>query len=326
MRRLGRYMIYLLGLLVLIVAVAAAAIWFEPTPRPPAIDATAIGDDPEAYLHEVEARAEGVTPGTERRIVWAAEKGRKTPVAIVYLHGFSATSEEIRPVPDMVARALGANLYFARLTGHGQSGEALAAASVEDWLRDLAEAVEIGRRIGDEVIIMSTSTGGALAALGATWPGFYDRVKGIIFVSPNFRVKDPKARILDWPLVRYWAPIVAGRERAFETRNAAHAKYWTSRYPTVALVPMARLARLARRADYSGVKIPALFIFSPDDIVVDAAETERIAASWGGPVRIERRHVGPGDDPNSHVIAGDIMSPSQTRPVAEIMIDWARGL
>ena len=32
------------------------------------------------------------------------------------------------------------------------------------------------------------------------------------------------------------------------------------------------------------------------------------------------------DDPQSHVIAGDIRSPSQTRETSDLIIEWAMGL
>jgi hypothetical protein len=43
---------------------------------------------------------------------------------------------------------LGANLYFARLKGHGRSGDAMLEGSVQAWVDDFAEAVAIGRRLG----------------------------------------------------------------------------------------------------------------------------------------------------------------------------------
>jgi hypothetical protein len=55
-------------------------------------------DDLDNYLAASEARFTDIRPGTEKTIVWAnpSEKD-KTPVSIVYLHGFSATRQE----PDM---------------------------------------------------------------------------------------------------------------------------------------------------------------------------------------------------------------------------------
>ena len=89
-----------------------------------------------------------IRPGAAKRILWAGEKGARTPLAIVYIHGFSGSAEEIRPVPDEVARTLGANLYFSRLAGHGRRPAAMAEPDAGDWIEDMAEAMAIGRRLG----------------------------------------------------------------------------------------------------------------------------------------------------------------------------------
>ena len=77
-------------------------------------------DDLVAWLSEREAKVPALREGAAKRIVWAETPGDQTDWAVIYLHGFSASAEEIRPVPDRVAAALGANLYFTRMTGHGR--------------------------------------------------------------------------------------------------------------------------------------------------------------------------------------------------------------
>ncbi|WP_246020169.1 alpha/beta hydrolase [Aliigemmobacter aestuarii] len=283
-------------------------------------------DDIDSYLQEAESQNSNITPGAERRIVWAVEPGRRTPVAVVYLHGFSATSEEIRPVPDRVAASLGANLYFARLTGHGQDGAALAAARADDWIADLSEALAIGRRIGDRTILIATSTGATLASFAATDAAASEGLAGVVMISPNFGLRSVAGRILDLPLARWWGPVVAGAERSFTPQNESHARWWTTRYPTTALFPMAALVRAARDLPFDRAQVPALFLFSPDDRVIDPDAAAEVARAWGGPVQVERRHMAPGDDPYSHVIAGDILSPGQTAETVQLILTWARGL
>lgn len=148
---------------------------------------------------------------------------------------------------------------------------------------------------------------------------------GIVFVSPNFGLNLHMERLLDLPMARVWAPLVAGRERCFTPVNAGHARYWTACYPTEALLPMAALARHAGQADYGAVRVPALFLYSPGDRVVRPAATKAVAEDWGG-AEVEEITPGPKDDPWSHILAGDILSPSMTAPVAARVLDWAKGL
>ena len=94
----------------------------EPVTGPLTFTQDRLGEDLDLYLAAEEGEYDDIIPGTQKRIVWAGEAGARTTFSIVYIHGFSATSEEIRPVPDNVAEALGANLYYTRLAGHGRGG------------------------------------------------------------------------------------------------------------------------------------------------------------------------------------------------------------
>lgn len=317
-----------MGLVALaVLAVALVLLWQlaprEPVEMPP-FDAAAIPADPSAlpaWLATGEGQVPGIRPGAEKQIVWAGTPGARTPWAVVYVHGFSATLQEIRPVPDRVARKLGANLFFTRLTGHGRDGAALAAAGAGDWRRDMAEALAVGERLGDRVLVIATSTGGTLAALAAAEGQAMD---GLVLVSPNFALRSRSAAMLDMPLARHWAPLVVGRERAFAPRNDAQGRWWTTAYPTTALMPMGALMRRARATDFDSARVPALFLFNPRDPVIDPRAVQRVAEAWGGPAGL--MVIDPGPEGDAHVPAGDILSPGGTDAMVKAILDFAGGL
>ncbi|MEM0935916.1 MAG: alpha/beta fold hydrolase [Pseudomonadota bacterium] len=315
---------------VALLGVAGALLWLfgprEPVDLEIAFATEDIPEDLDAWLVAREAEVPALRPGAERRIVWAGAPGLRTPLALVYLHGFSASAEEIRPVPDRAAAALGANLYFARLRGHGRDGPAMAEATAGDWIEDLAEAIAIGRRIGERVVLIGTSTGGTLAALAAYDPRLSDGVAGIVFVSPNFRINSAGAGLLTAPFARRWLPVVLGAERGFEPENEGQAAHWTTRYPSVAVLPMAALVAHHARLDPAAATLPALFLYSEHDEVVSPAATGRVASAWGGPTDVHTFVMGAGDDAFNHVIAGDILSPGQTTRAVDLIVDWARDL
>jgi pimeloyl-ACP methyl ester carboxylesterase len=288
-------------------------------------DPSAIGDDPDTYLDKREGTVGGIRHGLQKEIVWADPIAKtKTPLAIVYVHGFSASKGEVRPLPDKVASALGANLFFTRLTGHGQDGAAMASGSVNAWVNDCAEALAIGRMIGNRVVVMATSTGAALATWATTQPSLSNGVAAMVFMSPNFGVQNAGAGLLTMPWGKQIAELVAGRERGFTPLNALHEKFWTTRYPTAATLPMAAIAEFAREAPVGQVRIPALFILSDQDKVVRPELTREIAARWGAPhqlIAIEKA-----GDPMHHVLAGDALSPSTTGMVAERIVGWLKTL
>ena len=326
MRRFGKW----LGRLILLVVVTIAAVWAfvpqDPVDRVISFDAGTIGADIDVWLADREKAYPDIVPGTEKRVIWAGAKGAKTPLSVIYIHGFSATSEEIRPVPDQVARTLGANLFFTRLAGHGRGGDPMATATAGDWLEDTAEALAIGRRLGNRVLVISTSTGATLLAFAAIDPIMSADIAGIVMISPNFGVKPAAAKILDFPAARYWAPIVAGATRSFNPVNAKHAKYWTMQYPTTALFPLAALVRAAKTLNLSAAKVPLMVLYNPNDQVVDAEKTLAAVKGWGGKVRLEARGTAKGDDPYGHMIAGDVLSPGQTAGTVALILDWAKGL
>ncbi len=309
----------------LVVLVLAGIAWLV-GPRTPVdttihIDEAAIAADPQAYVERAESQVPGIRDGLQKEIVWAYPASRaKTPLAIVYIHGFSASRGEIAPVPGKVAAALGANLFYTRLAGHGRSGAAMATATVNDWLNDMAEALAIGRAIGEKVVVIATSTGGGLATWAAARPELARNLAGLVLISPNLRLKDPKAFLLTQPWGGQIAEMVVGKERGFEPQNDLHAKYWTYRYPTKALLPMGALVKLASQTPMHKISVPALFIYSPDDQVVDESETAAAARRWGAPV--ETVEVLDADDPYDHVIAGDAISPNKTDELTARMIDW----
>lgn len=278
----------------------------------------------ERYLADTEALVPGLRPGCEKQIVWAGESATKTRYCLLYVHGFSATGQELRPLPDLVAQNLGANLYFTRLTGHGQDGAAMARATLADWMRDMVEAVDIAATLGDAVIVMGCSTGCTLTTLALAEGS---SVQAAIFVSPNFGLRQKMVQwLIDLPGVRHWGKYLAGDTREFKPISDAHTAYWTTRYPTQSIHPMADAVRAVWQADLSRIKTPVLFAYNLADQVVDPLKTRKAMERWGGPTEEVILTPEPGDDAMGHVMAGDVFSPSQTRPLARQISAWLAGL
>ncbi|WP_244484305.1 MULTISPECIES: alpha/beta hydrolase [unclassified Rhizobium] len=264
-----------------------------------------------------------IRPGLAKEIVWADPSAKnRTPLAIVYIHGFSASKGEVRPLPDRIAEALGANLFYTRLAGHARSGDAMTEPTVEDWENDMAEALTIGARIGERTLIIATSTGASLATWALANPVLSARVAGAVFLAPNYRIKGRGAFLLTAPLAAMTARLILGPHRSFTPRNDLHAAYWTTRYPVRALLPMARLVKIVSTLSYENIRVPALFLHSSRDQVIDHSRTQVVAERWGGQATL----LDPGDigDPHGHVIAGDALSPNTTKSLIGIILNWFR--
>lgn len=279
----------------------------------------------DTWLAERESKVANLRDGSAKTIVWANPVIKfRTEYAVVYIHGFSANREEVRPLPDIVAKQLGANLHFARLTGHGRDGAAMAQTSANAWLNDVAEALAVGRALGDKVLVLSASTGGTLATWALSKPELAEGVVGSVKISPNYAVQAEGAEVLTWPWARHIVPLVFGEERSFEPINDGHARHWTTSYPNVALLPMQATVKRASEVAVEELETPTLFIVHPDDKVVRSDVTKQVAERWGGPAELVE--IETSDDPFNHVIAGNILSPSTTQSMAERVIAWAKKL
>ena len=105
-------------------------------------------------------------------------------------------------------------------------------------------------------------------------------------------------------------------------RNQLHARYWTTSYPTISLIPMMQLIDMVDDAELSKSTVPALFYFSPDDKVVDPQKTENFIARWRGPKEIMRINGNDSEDELNHLITGQVVSPSQVKRAADTVINW----
>jgi len=320
---------FIRNLLFLLIAIVLGLFFYgprEPIDLTVHFDPATIGSDIDAYLAVKEASFSDIRLYNQKRVVWAGQVGVKTDLAIVYAHGFSSSSGEIRPVPDRVAAMQGANLYYMRLAGHGRDQMAMGEPRMNHWIQDMAEAMAIGRRLGKRVVVISTSTGGTLAVLAAVDPQMKQGLAGLVLISPNFEPQHWATKLARWPLARSWVPLLAGEMKEGEASNALQEQYWTKTYPIVAGLPMMALVTAANALDFTAIKTPALFIYSKADKVVKAGRTEEIIPLWGGPKQVELRVMTDQDGDTSHVIAGDAVSPSQTDETVQIINTWIAGL
>ncbi len=277
----------------------------------------ALPDNLDAYLAKQESRFDDITPGAEKRIIWANEIGLQTEYSIIYLHGFSATRQEIAPLCDLVAAHFGGNLFYTRLTGHGRGCDAMLDANLDNWLADAKEAYKIGQRLGKKLIIIGNSTGATLATWLASKLADERELAGLILISPNFALQHPLTHFLDWPVIGgLLAKLVIGKYHHWQPDNELHARYWTSTYPSRALIPMMALVKLVKQLDKKKLQMPIQIIYSGDDQVISSSAIEQNFEQFGS-LHKELICYSDAEDPRQHILAGDILSPKATRPLVQ---------
>jgi len=194
----------------------------------------------EKQIINKESKIRNIKPDNQARIVWQdSTQKRKTPYSIVYLHGFSASQEEGNPVHRNFAKKYGCNLYLARLHGHGvKDKEPMLNVTPKTLMESAKEAVAIGKKLGDKVILMSTSTGGTLSLfIASNNPG----IEALILYSPNIDLYDRNSVILD----KHWGlqivRLVMDGNYLKDTKSTTPAEYWTKGYRLEALISLRSL-------------------------------------------------------------------------------------
>jgi esterase/lipase len=272
------------------------------------------------WLAQQEASVPHLRSETAKEVVWASGRPIKTKWSVVYIHGFSASKLETAPLSAEVGKALGANVFYTRLSGHGQSGLELGEASVQDWLADIYEAVDIGKLIGEQVLVISCSTGSTLA----TWFAVSDRASDVyahVFISPNFGPKDKRAEMINWPWGHQLAFAIQGPTRGELSKDPRQNMGWTTVYPTEALFPMMALTKEVRESELSKFKQPVLVFFSQDDQVVEPEEIKTAFNAFGSSSK-KLVKVDYSLSTNQHVLAGNVYDPNAVAPMVKEISNW----
>ncbi len=263
------------------------------------------------YLAEKESQVSHLRDDCEKKIVWYNGIRRRRKLAIVYIHGFSASRKETWPLCDRLARLVNANLFYTRLAGHGQDGAAMGEARVSDWLNDGMEAVSIGRMLGEKIILVGTSTGGTLVTWLSSQKEVIPVIAGLILISPNFFPLNPMAAATLWPPGLRFFERLMGSWRCLTVSNTTQANYWTVRYPIRSIRTMMQLVRLSWRVNLRRIAAPVLMLTNPFDRIVNVL-LARIRFSGFGSKAKRVIWFTANKDPDRHLLAGNLMAPEGT--------------
>jgi esterase/lipase len=254
----------LLKIIIALIGVGTVTYLLGPKPEAPKLEIPMFklaGDLPtlEKQIQEGEAAEKGIRPDCQARIVWAdSTKKEKTKIAIVYIHGFSATQEEGNPIHRNMAKKYGANLYLARLAGHGinMGDSTMANVTADNFILSAEYALAVGKTLGDEVVVMCTSFGGALTTYLAS---NHPEIKAIVMYSPCIKLYDDNAELLDnhWGLAM--GKAVTGSEvRDFKPFSTEHAKYWCTHYHLNGVIALQNLlTNVMIPETFAKIKCPA---------------------------------------------------------------------
>jgi len=270
--------------------------------------------DIERWLQASEASAataagHPITPGTEKLVVWNGGAPCRTDVALVYVHGYTGSRQATAPVPEQIAGRLAANLFCTRLTGSGLGSDAIGAATLACWRRDVTEALQVGAAIGRRVVLIGMSTGAALAVsemAQRTEVARHPSVAALVLLAPNFWPRNRGVSLLLTPAGPLLARLLVGPYRDLSGRDEREDRYWTTRHHSRSLIPMMQAVHDARRAALEAIRCPTLVVYTEQDEVVSVAAIKAAHARLGSP----RKQLLDLRGADRHELAGAIHAPA----------------
>ena len=208
-----------------------------------------------------ESKSLGTRPGNEERLVRYSPG--KTPIAILYVHGYGASRAEGEYVIDMVAKELKANTYYLRLPGHGTNKDDHRKADYKDHLDESITALSMMDRLGDKVIVAGTSMGGLITTyLASAHP---EKITGVILVSPYYNFASAAARLVNhYPVFKLFITMNPIRisSSPVPPEEDNWTGYWYREQYFSSVRQLLDLRKLiARNSVYEKVTIPALMLY-----------------------------------------------------------------
>lgn len=324
---------YLIGLGVAILVVAAAYFFgpraqFEPIVSPEIALWDISLDSLDRYVKAKDQDLPHLKPDNESRIIWA-DSIRKTPYSVVYLHGFSASPMESHPTHITFARRLGCNLYIPLLAGHGlEDEESFLELTPNELIESAKEAVAIGQLLGENVIVMSCSTGSTLAIYlaGAN----LDVIDAMLMYSPNISLFDPTAKMITGPWGKQILKKILGDYRNPSEEPEGPAKqYWTTTYRTEGLIALQALLDETMTPEvFERVKQPYFvgFYYKDEENQDKTISIEAIKAfDRHTSTSSDQKQLMAFPDAGEHVIANPVKS-KNVEAVLEASLDFAEAV
>lgn len=303
------------GITLLVIALLALGYYMGPEPEIPeytqSIPVLPLDlNEVEPYVNTREAKVD-LRDENNAKVVWANDTPAVTEYVFFYLHGFSASRMEGDPVHRNIAQKFNSNLYLARLTGHGLKNNQLGNFTAENIWESALEELAIAEKLGKKVIIISTSTGGTLALKMAA--DFPDKVYALINLSPNIKIANPAAALLNDPWGLQIARLVYGGEsRIIKHRQPDAPQYWDTIYPAEATVQLEELLETTMdESTFEKIQCPVLNLYyykdeENQDNVVDVSVIPEMHEQLGTPD--DKKRMVALTTPGDHVIASYVKS------------------
>ena len=315
-----------------LVALGVLVLWLfarrpklDPSAQPSLVPDNLTPVELDDWLKQSESQIEGIVSGAEAWIEFADNKRpAKTETCFLYIHGFSASRQETAPVTSMIAAHHNANVFHARLAGHGV-GSAGMTSTAESWLKSMVDAWKISEQLGKNIVIVATSTGAPLTVWLLGQPGVAEKTSAVLMMAPNFKIKNPFGFLLTWPLSPHWVHLLLGKTHSWEAESPLHAQVWTSSYSTLAVIEMQKTVDWVKNAELNKIKTPLAMMCMQNDPTVSSDAAINAFNLWGASIK-SNIPIKQDSESAEHVFTGDLAGAHRTEETVEAFINFLKPI
>lgn len=203
--------------------------------------------------------------------------GQRTAGALV-LHGFTGNPSSMRSVADALVAA-GYHVELPRLPGHGTHVDEMVPTRWADWAGEAEAAYQRLAARATEVVVVGLSMGGALTMRVAA---DHPEVRGVVCINPAVQPQTDEVLGMLQGMVDGGMEVMPGIGSDIADPDSKESAYEGT--PVAALISFLGEGIGNLAGHYPNITTPLLLMTSPQDHVVEPAQSEYLATHYGGPV------------------------------------------
>jgi carboxylesterase len=207
---------------------------------------------------------------------WSHVAGSRVGVLVV--HGFTGTPASVRGIAEAMAAA-GYDVELPRLPGHGTTVDDMLTTSWSAWSGEVSGAVERLSARAPHVVAVGQSMGGTLVLRAAL---DHAAIGALVCINPLTRLRDAETMAMLGDLLDDGIAVVPGEGSDIADPDASDIAYTDTPIAPLKSLLLDGVAPIADR--YGELTVPLRLFTSRHDHVVDPADSEYLAAAYGGPV------------------------------------------
>ena len=254
---------------------------------------SSIPEDIDAYLEKKESEVSDIYPYAEKTVLWNNSNKNRTKYSIVFIHGFTTTGYQSKEFLNKLSSELDANLFMTRLSGHGVPYEGTKQMQIDKIMYDVSEAVIIGEKIGENVILVGHSLGGALSMLAADDEVLSKKIDTLVLFAPgnsgfsSFAFTNTLiSSLVDRTGSLCWLIVCDPRSFMELPDDEKWENYFATDFDTNIFYQIARIPIATDSISYETISTSALVFYDENDRLVNASKLKSNFKKWAAKNKI----------------------------------------